>query len=1425
MSEQSADTLLQKRAPVFRGSLVRTVVISLVIIALVPATIIGLASYLQFNNLIQSQVFSQLKTLSLSNSLQIDQLVTNNQTAIQRLPVADEVTSAFLESSSVPNIFLTDSRLNLFLSSTINTYSTNGLIGIYALSADGKVIFASDTTKINIVFSSDPVLSALIGTSTSTLAVNPGNFYPNQLILITSLTKQIAGMDTPVTFLYFSSSPLFSELLKNPVSNFTSANVFYITTDKRSLSLNPVSQLPQSKTVSADYFTKLNGFTQNIQSQPNLTYTNDLGQEVYAYIKPIPNLNSYYFIEVPVNSVSGQIQQLLNFLLLALAVTLIASGLIAFLGARQIAVPLVDLSDKARKFASGDFNQKANINRQNEIGLLASSFNFMVDQLSTFYTSLESRIAERTEQLRTTSEIAQDAVSASTTNAILERITRSIVEKLGYPYASVYLADKSNKNLVLTEDHSSLDEKLPERNLRIPIDSTSLMGWAAANRQPRISQNVFAEKPKLLSSPLLPSTQSELSLPITIADRLIGVLDIQSNKENAFDFESMPAFTTLTNQISTGLRNLELLESTQINLQETAALYSATRLITQAQTEVEIFQQISNLFMQTAFASFFFNVNQGDIQLVNLADAQSTPSDKSLLGTVLLFDNALNQLEASGIQIIDNFQLLTDFSSLNAYFGRRGCHSDAIIPVFEGKQLKHLLAIGSREDTPLTPLQMQPYENLSEAIGISLERIHLSGSLHQKQSQIQVLSSLASQEERNIELPRLFENAHNQLRPIFGEEIGFCVALFDGEHNQLSIPYYATDRLIEIPSYPLTSDLLSQVAQKGQAIQLEDASLKGQLMIDSSEFRLNAKSWFGMPLISGGKVMGILALFTTESIKTFDQESQTFLALIASRLALAIANDQQTQVLIQLNNTFEYEEFLLGALLENIPDRVSFKNKNNEFIRISKSLAEFLGKTNVTELIGKADEFNYYADEGKNESIASEEIISSQTPSLNLTEKWLNISGEPEWVVSSKIPLIDPKGTVNGLLSISSNITDLVKIRQLAERRADQLQTASEIARESTTGTMDVNITLSRSVDLIKSRFNFYHASIFLIDPLGKFAVLRESTGEAGMQLKQSHHKLAVGSASIVGQATDKGIPVLVGNVTQEVNYFANPLLPDTRSELAIPMKIGEKILGAVDVQSREINAFSPEDINILQALADQIAVAVQNEDLFTHTNQSLARHRLLHRITSANVESMTVEDSIRASLEILHQALPEEMVTYLEAGKGNVLTARAFSGVKNPDQTVHRIPFGRGAIGLVASKQQPIRIDDAQSDPTSQPLDFETNSILAVPVTFADSLIGVINIESTDLAKFDEDDQEFATTLAGNMGAIISNINLIEQVRDQINRQQKLFEISSKIRRSVDLETIMQTSITEIGNAMNARHATIQLSPKFESGSKKEQE
>jgi GAF domain-containing protein len=388
---------------------------------------------------------------------------------------------------------------------------------------------------------------------------------------------------------------------------------------------------------------------------------------------------------------------------------------------------------------------------------------------------------------------------------------------------------------------------------------------------------------------------------------------------------------------------------------------------------------------------------------------------------------------------------------------------------------------------------------------------------------------------------------------------------------------------------------------------------------------------------------------------------------------------------------------------------------------------------------------------------------------------------------------------------------ELINAEELAQRRAEQVLTAAEIARDAT-GTLDVKTLLEKAVELVRERFGFYHASIFLIDPAGEYAVLRESTGIAGHQLMQTGHRLAVGSRSIVGQVTGAGKSLIVNDVTRDPTHLPNQYLPDTRSELAIPLKVGERILGALDVQSTKFDAFHSEDISVLEILADQLAVAVVNGELFAKAQELLGKHRLLRQITIAASASSTLEDALTNVVSGLRTALVSERISILLLNQDGSLQTHASAGYEGTRYLETRIAPGQGISGLAAAEKRPIRVDETLNDPRYINLDADVRSELAVPILFGDQLIGVLNLESTRLYAFDENDQEIIGALGSNLGGVIANMRLINQVRQQVVRERQLYDVTSKIRQSVDLQTILETSTKEITRALGARSARIRI-------------
>lgn len=194
-----------------------------------------------------------------------------------------------------------------------------------------------------------------------------------------------------------------------------------------------------------------------------------------------------------------------------------------------------------------------------------------------------------------------------------------------------------------------------------------------------------------------------------------------------------------------------------------------------------------------------------------------------------------------------------------------------------------------------------------------------------------------------------------------------------------------------------------------------------------------------------------------------------------------------------------------------------------------------------------------------------------------------------------------------------------------AERKANELETAAEIAKDSAS-TLSLDTLLNSIVYLLCSRFGYYHASIFLVDEEREYAVIQESTGTAGRELKATHYRLQLGSKSVIGQCTELGKPIVVNDVSRSDLFIANPLLPNTHSEMGIPLISNNQVIGALDIQATEHNAFVEENVRVLTILADQIAVAIKNARSYELTQLALVKMEEADRLKSQFLANMSHE-------------------------------------------------------------------------------------------------------------------------------------------------------------------------------------------------------
>jgi putative methionine-R-sulfoxide reductase with GAF domain len=214
---------------------------------------------------------------------------------------------------------------------------------------------------------------------------------------------------------------------------------------------------------------------------------------------------------------------------------------------------------------------------------------------------------------------------------------------------------------------------------------------------------------------------------------------------------------------------------------------------------------------------------------------------------------------------------------------------------------------------------------------------------------------------------------------------------------------------------------------------------------------------------------------------------------------------------------------------------------------------------------------------------------------------------------------------------------------QALDKRTNQLQAVAESGRSITTF-RNLSELLRQAAEIIHKNFEYYHVGIFLLDERREYAVLAASNSEGGQRMLERQHQLKVGGASIVGYAIEHAEARIALDVGQDAVYFDNPDLPQTRSEMALPLIVSGQILGALDVQSTEAQAFTEDDVATLQILAEQIAVAIQNANLFSEAEKSLEAARIGYGEISREAWGQDPPQSTthRLPFDITHQYAPD---------------------------------------------------------------------------------------------------------------------------------------------------------------------------------------
>jgi GAF domain-containing protein/CheY-like chemotaxis protein len=366
-----------------------------------------------------------------------------------------------------------------------------------------------------------------------------------------------------------------------------------------------------------------------------------------------------------------------------------------------------------------------------------------------------------------------------------------------------------------------------------------------------------------------------------------------------------------------------------------------------------------------------------------------------------------------------------------------------------------------------------------------------------------------------------------------------------------------------------------------------------------------------------------------------------------------------------------------------------------------------------------------------------------------------------------------------------------------AQRRASQLAAAAEVARDAT-AILDIDRLLDETVELISEQFGFYHAGAFLLDERNEYAVLRAVSSEGGRRMLEREHKLEVGAAGIVGHVARTGEPYVVADVHADERYFDNPDLPDTRSEMALPLKVRERVIGVLDVQSIQEAAFSPDDVAVLQTLADQLATAIANANLFQRVREDAMRRALINEVNQAAASSLNVEELLDRAGEAITRQLGMPCVIFEWDGVAKAMTPLSIHDASGMNVTPLEprpitAEMDSAMFQAIRTRQLEVLFDvpeHVHGAATQLAHQLDLLDTAYVPLVSRDQILGLLALgRHRGHPVLDEGELSFLEVVAVNLGVALENARLYQEAVETAERLAEVDRLKSQFLANMSHE------------------------------------
>ncbi len=1044
--------------------------------------------------------------------------------------------------------------------------------------------------------------------------------------------------------------------------------------------------------------------------------------------------------------------------------------------------------------------------------------------------SLFEQTSTRAEELSILNELSQALASRLDVNEVLEQAYRGASRLMRANNFSIGLYN-TEKNTITFALH--ITESKVDKEINTISANQGLSGYVIRHRQELlIPEDVSGRMTELDIDQVGEVPQSWLGVPLLVGDQVLGVMMVQSfSTPRAYDESDLSLMQAIANQTAIALQNAHLFQETESALSETEALYLVGETISRLGPLDETFEMLADVLVgQLGYAHAWLGIiDKQTGMLAEIASAGVPSGDRiSQLGLD-------DQVDHPALQAIDQRQAIV----IDAASEREKHVVD--VPIIVGGEASGLIAVHRPGDSlAISQRDLGVLNAVADQAAVALQNANLLEEIRRRATQLAAAAEVARDATAILDVDELLDQTVHLISEQFGYYHAGVFLLDDVE--EYAVLHAASSEggqrmLAREHKLPVGKiGIVGNVAATGEPHIALDV---GEDAVHFANPDLpNTHSEMGLPLTVRNRVIGVLDVQSTQEA-AFSEEDVAVLQTLADQLASAIANAR----LFQEARTRADELTTLNELGQKLSTRIDEREILEEVYQQAAHLVDASNlyialydqaKEEINLVIDVIDGdmtkpwanwkarrgFTEYVIRKRRTVIAQDSYADWADAAIgmgvhtraSLVEKGVRIPlsalGAPLVAGDEVLGVIairdydNPRAydrhdqdLLTSIANQAATALQNVSLFEEARRRATQLAAAAEVARDAT-AILDVDELLDQTVHLISEQFGYYHAGVFLLDDVEEYAVLHAASSEGGQRMLAREHKLPVGKIGIVGNVAATGEPHIALDVGEDAVHFANPDLPNTHSEMGLPLQVRNRVIGVLDVQSTQEAAFSEEDVAVLQTLADQLASAIANARLFQNVRTDALRRALVNEVQQAAAASLNPEELLHRAGEVISRRLerPSAVFAWEEEQQHLVPIAihddRGEDVYLSEDVRVTR-KMAPSLLSEVVDKRRICLLDPVAHHLGRSAVDLVSQvgieEAIYVPLTAREQVLGVLAIAQTD-GHFSEG-MEFAETVGRNLSVALENARLYQDALETTEKLQEMDRLKSQFLANMSHE------------------------------------